>query len=186
MCTQRRGLSVIEALVILAVLAVIVGLAIPRLDTARFRADANLRLVGSTLGQARRLAAESRQAIIVSFDIDRGRMRILTDVDRSGGMSPGEEVHWRALSDGAHFVAPPRGISGNQAATAVMGLSVAQADGMPSVTYEASGSATSPLEIYLQVNGRGKPVVRGITHTPSTGETVSWRLSDGGWKRGKP
>ena len=181
---SRRAVTLIELLVVLAVLAVLVGLALPRLDNARFRADANVRQVRTALQQAQRLSRKQQHDVIVSFDITGGRIRVIEDNDNSRTHTAGEHVAWRGLTDGARFVVPVAGISGPVAA-AVSGTNMANMDGMPTVTFHGGGSATSNIEVYLQVDGKKKAnAVRGVTLEQSSGRTQWYSYIGALWKIG--
>jgi prepilin-type N-terminal cleavage/methylation domain-containing protein len=179
----RGGVTLIEVLVVLAILAVIVGLALPRLDTAGFRADANVRHVRTTLQRAHRLAQQQQHDVIVSFDTVAGRIRTVEDSNSSGRADLGEHVVWRGLTDGARFVVPPAGISG-AVSSAVAGKSISALDGMPTVTFHRDGSGSSNLEIYIQVRGSRSDAVRGVTLARSSPTTHWHRLVGGAWKAG--
>ncbi len=177
----RRGVTLVEFLVVLAILAVLVGLGLPRLDSARFRADANVRLVRMALQQAQTLSAQRQHDVVVSFDLSGGRIRVLDDSDNSRSLTAGEHVAWRALTEGARFAVPAAGING-AVATAVSGSSVATLDGMPTVTFYRNGSLSSGVEVYIQVDGKKENVVRAVELVQSTGKTQSYRYTGAAWK----
>jgi hypothetical protein len=170
-------------LVLLAVLTVLVGLTIPRLDSARFRADANVLLVRMTLQEAQRLAVRQKHDVMVSFDIDAGRIRVAEDRDNDGNISAVEPVHWKGLTDGARFVSPARGIAGAPAEP-VSGSAIFRLDGMPTVTFYRGGTSNTGLEAYVQVDGRRSPVLRGVTLVQSTGRTEWFKFTGSEWRSG--
>jgi prepilin-type N-terminal cleavage/methylation domain-containing protein len=180
---RLRGFSLIELLVVLAVLTVLVGLTIPRLDSARFRADANVLLVRITLQEAQRLAVRQRHDVVVSFDLGGGRIRVAEDRDNNGSITAGEPVHWKGLTDGARFVRPIRGIGG-ASAEPVSGSEISTLDGMPTVTFYPGGSSNSGLEAYVQVDGRRSPALRGVTLAQSSGRTEWFKYTGAGWRSG--
>jgi prepilin-type N-terminal cleavage/methylation domain-containing protein len=180
----RRGVTLVEALVVLAVLAVVVGLTLPKLDSARFRADANVRQVRVALQEAQRLSQERQHDVIVSFDIAGGRIRLLEDTDNNHSVTAGEPVAWRGLTGGGHFTVPAAGISGS-VTSPVAGNSVATLDGMPTITFHRSGSASSSVEVYLQVDGGNGKAVRAVTVAQSTGRTQWFTHTGEAWKTGR-
>ena len=178
---SRRGLSLIEGLIILAVLAVLVGLALPRLDTAAFRADANARLVRTTLQQAQKRALDQKHGVIVSFDIPGGRVRVADDADNNRVLSEGEPVVWRTLTDAAHFYTPSPGING-PVSDAVTGGALEMLYGMPTVTFYRDGIPSSALEVYLLVKGGRGDAARGITLVQSTGRPEWFKRVGSQWR----
>lgn len=180
---ERTGVTLIEILVVLAILAVVVGLALPRLDSARFRADANVRLVRMALEEAQKLSTQQKHDVIVSFDITGGRIRVLEDRDSSRSLTVGEPVAWRGLTEGARFAVPPTGING-PVATAVGSDSVATLDAMPTVVFHRNGTASSNIEIYIQVEGKRANTVRAVTLEGLTGRTHAYKYSSSAWKSG--
>lgn len=180
---SRAGFSLIELLVVLAVLAVMVGLAVPRLDSSRFRADANVRLVRMALQQAQRLSLQQQHDVLVSFDIAGGRIRVAEDTDNNRAVGASDPVVWRALTEGAVFAIPSTGINGT-VSSAVVGSNLVTLDGMPTLTFHRSGAASSNLEVYISVPGRGKNAVRGVTLLQATGRTEWKKLIASTWKSG--
>jgi prepilin-type N-terminal cleavage/methylation domain-containing protein len=180
---KRDGFSLIELLIVLAVLAVLVGLALPRLDSASFRADANVRLVRMSLQQAQRLALQQQHDVLVSFDVAGGRIRVAEDTDNNKAVGGGEPVTWRALAEGAKFTTPSAGVYG-AVATPVVGSALSTIDGMPSIVMHRSGSASSNLEVYLMVTGKKADAVRGVTLIQATGRTDWFKRIGAAWKAG--
>ena len=184
MAYGRSGLSLIEALVILAVLSVLVGLAIPRLDSAAFRADANVRLVRSTLSEAKRVASDGGHNVLVSFALDDGRIRVVQDSDNNGAASPGDKISWKGLTDGATFVSPTVGVSGEKGIPPIAGSTLTLIDSMPTVILLKDGSASSSMQLYLQVRGARSNAERSVSLIDTTGHTQWFRMTRSGWKRG--
>lgn len=184
--TDRRnaGFSLIEILVVIIISGVLVGIAVYRLETARYAADGNVRLVRTLLQQAQRRALQQQHDVIVSFEIATNRIRVIEDLDNSGAANPGEPLQWRVLTDHGQFHSPGTGINGSATAP-VIGDNLRMIDGLPSVIFRRSGSASSSLEVYLRVSGRGDDWLRGVTLLQSTGRTEWYKFVGSSWKEGR-
>jgi Tfp pilus assembly protein FimT len=178
---MRAGLSLIESLLILAVLAVVVGLTLPRLDTASFRADTGARQLRAALAQARALAVERRSDVIVSVDTIGNRVRLLHDVNGDGKADLGEEALWQRLTGGVHFVSPASGVNGAPSPS-VSGNNIIDVESMPSLVFRDDGSAASSLQLYIRAEGRIKTAVRAVTLEDSAAAALSYRATDNKWK----
>jgi Tfp pilus assembly protein FimT len=177
---RARGVTVIELLVLLAILAVIVGLALPRLDTVHFRADANVKLVRTVLQQAQQIAVQKGRDVIVGFDTAGARIRIVEDTDGNRALSDGEPVIWRSLTESAHFVVPPIGLS-TQITPGVAGNAISSVDGMPSITFGKEGTVSSNAELYIVVDGKKDRAFRAVTLTQVSPKTQWYRLTGDAW-----
>jgi len=177
----RPGVSLIEALIVLAVLAVVVGLLLPRLDTAEFRAETNVRHIRSTFSEASSLARERGAPVILGIDVEGSHMRLLVDANHNGTADSGEFVQLRGLPGGAHFAAQPMGLRGVPV-NAVEGPAVTAVDALPSITFQTDGVANGDLVVYLTVSTRRGSAVRAVSLTASTAVIREHKLSGGVWK----
>lgn len=181
--TPRRGFSLIEMMTALAIMAVISMIAIPKLNTRRFKQDSAARVVRSTLQIAGRLAVAKQFDILVSFDLSRNMIRLVEDKDNNGVLDAGERVTWRALEDEAVFELPATGLSGTPSG-AVSGNNLATIDNMPSLIFRRNGAASSDLEIYIGAGTGRKQDLRAVTVLQSTGRADWFRYAANGWMEG--
>lgn len=179
----RRGVTLLELLVVCALIGIVTAMALPRLDYQRWRQDAAIRVVQGTLRQAQRTAIQRQHDVIVSFDVGGGRVRYIEDQDGDMAMDAGELLRWRPLEEGTRFVTPPAGLFGS-VSSPLVGSNVPTVDGMPSLVFHRSGSASGALEIYLG-SGTGRDGdTRALSVTHSTGRVDWFRYVDSTWKRG--
>jgi prepilin-type N-terminal cleavage/methylation domain-containing protein len=180
---NRAGVTLIELMTVLAVLSVLSGIAISRLNTVGFKMDAAARTAHAAVQQAQRLALTRQFDVIVSFDRATRRVRIAEDANNDGAIAPDERVRWRALEDSARFEDPPGGVNGG-GASAIDGDNLRSVDGMPSITFHRSGSASSELEVYLGSKRDHPDDYRAVQVARATGRVQWFKHVGGQWRPG--
>jgi prepilin-type N-terminal cleavage/methylation domain-containing protein len=178
-----RGFTLVEVLITLALIAIVAGMAIPRLDFTKYRSDAAARLIRSTLQQAQRLAIQRQFDVVVSFDTVKNRMRTAEDANDDGTVASSERVTWRPLEEGSVFGKPPAGISG-AVGGAVAGTGVKSITSMPSVVFHRDGAASGSIEIYITSKRQKSSDFRALQVTQSTGRVDWYRYVGTAWKAG--
>ena len=182
--TQRRdGHTLVETLIVLALMATLVGMAASRLNYSTLRLDANVRVVRNALQQAWRLSVQKQHDVLVSIDTAGGRIRIVEDGDNDGQPSAGERISWRPLEEGARFDLPPAGLTGGVAAP-VVGSGVRVVTSMPTINFRRNGSTSGDAEVYLSTAYRGAKEWRAVSLSQVTGRTEWFRRAGGTWRSG--
>jgi len=176
----RRGFSLAETLVVLAIVGLLAGMAAPYTNSPQLQADAAARKLLTLLMSAERLAVARQHDVVVSFDLSGHTIRTLEDRDGNGRVDAGERVVWRSLGDGSLFVHPPAGVSAS-AASPVTGAGLTTIDGMPSVIFRRSGAASADAEIYIAAGSLSRRMYRAVTVTRATGRPVWHRWLGGRW-----
>ena len=177
----RSAFTLIELLIVVTMIAILAGFAIPRIDFVKGRSDAAARLVRGQLQTAQRLAIQRQYNILVSFDVARNRVRIVEDANNNGAAESTERTLWRSLEEQARFATPPSGIA--VGGSAVAGPDIRTLDGMPTITFRRDGSASGDAEIYItSPRSLGKDF-RGVVVTESTGRAEWFRYDGSSWKR---
>ena len=177
---QRVGFSMIEIVIVLVMMAVIAGMAIPKLNLSQLRSDAAAQQVRSVFQTAQRTSLTRQFDVIVSVDTTTFGLRIAEDSSNDGTIQPGEWKFWRPTGEGNRFGIPPRGISTTTVSSPVVGAGLRTVNGMPSVTFHRDGSTSTDAEIYVQSSYKGRTDYRAITVTRSTGRTELLRLAGTG------
>jgi prepilin-type N-terminal cleavage/methylation domain-containing protein len=173
-----RGFTLAETMVVLVILAMVITLAIPRMDTSRYRADAVAHIVRTTLQTASRTAITRQHDMVVSFDTLGDRISILYDANNDGVAGTGERITTRGLETGVLFADPSiPGIAGGQVLSAVEGPSIALKNGLPTVTFHRDGSTSSDAQVYVSIAARGPKFYRAVTLIQSTGRVEWYRLN---------
>jgi prepilin-type N-terminal cleavage/methylation domain-containing protein len=183
---SRPGFSLVEVVVVLILVGILGALSYPKIDVGRYKADAVVTTVRSTMQQAQRASLVGQHDIIVSFDVGGNRIRLAWDRNNNHVIDEGERVTWTSLSDGNRFAAPPLGIHGEVDA-AVVGSNLKHLDDYPTATFHRDGSLSSELEIYMA--SRSTPVRwRAVTVVQATGRTDWYRKNtntdQAGWVSG--
>jgi len=176
--TIRRGFTLAEVMVVLVIAGMMIALAIPRVDTTKWRADAIATIVRTTLQYAQRQAITRQHDMVVSFDTTGERIRTFWDGNNSGTLNSTERVTWRGLDVGVLFTDPTvQGLSGTTITLPVTGSQIRTLTGYPTVTFHRDGSVSTDAEIYIKVAAHGPPWYRAIRLTQATGRVDWFRLN---------
>jgi prepilin-type N-terminal cleavage/methylation domain-containing protein len=179
--SARPGFSLAEIMVVVVITAMLVTLAIPRIDTTKFRADAIAQIVRTTLQYAERQAITRQHDMVVSFDTTGERIRTFWDGNDDGQLGAGEHTTMRGLDVGVLFTDPNvNGISGapiKKPVNAVNGGTIGSLSGWPTITFHRDGSASTDAEIYVSVAAHGPPWYRAVTVNQATGRIEWYRLN---------
>lgn len=179
---RRAGVTMTEIVVVLVILGIMAALALPRLDTRRFRVDAAARLVRGTLQVAQRTAVARQYDVIVGFDAGRNALRVTDDRNGNGAMDGGERTVWHTLDGGPVFTAPPAALPGLPADGAIVIPRMRTIGGLPSVVFRRNGAASSELALYVAAAPGDTADLRAVAMEQATGRTRWYRYLDGAWK----
>lgn len=165
-------------MVVVVISGLMIAMAIPRIDTTKWRADAIATIVRTTLQYAQRQAITRQHDMVVSFDTTGERIRTFWDADNSGTITGSERVTWRGLDVGILFTDPAvKGLSGTTITNPVSGQQITTLSGYPTVTFHRDGSVSTDAEIYIKVAAHGPPWYRAIRLTQATGRVDWYRLN---------
>lgn len=181
---RRAGITIIELMIVLAMIAIIAAMGAPKLNTSAYKSDACARLIRGTLQVAQRNAITRQSNVVVSFDAANNRLRVLEDANDNGTVDAGERVTNVPLDEGTRMAIPSMGrVGGATAATAVLGTALRTFDGMPSIIFRRDGSASSDVELYITTRTSVVGDYRALLLTPSTGTVDQFRYTGSIWKR---
>ncbi|GIW52590.1 MAG: hypothetical protein KatS3mg081_1945 [Gemmatimonadales bacterium] len=189
MIQSRRGFTLIEILIVLAMIGIVAAIAVPRIDLTRYRVDSAMQGIGTTMLVAQRLAVTRQHDVIVRFDVPGAALIVHEDADNDGAVDSGERV--RRFPLGEHIVfgragapAGPIPGSGNEVTF------TRTVDGMPAVVFHRNGSASEAGGFYLTskravLNPGHETDTRAIEVERGTGRVSWYRYTSGGtWVRG--
>ena len=179
---ERRGFSLLELVVVLIMVSIIAGMAVPRLNYERYRADAAMRTVRTILQGAQRNAIMRQTDVVVAFDEPNKRLEIVEDTDNDCQYDNGERLSTRPLEDGAQFKIP--GVPyGAPVSTAVSGTSLCTIRGLPAIQFLRDGAPSTDLDVYV-TSSRAKPYDhRLIRVTQASGRADAFRFDGSTWRR---
>jgi prepilin-type N-terminal cleavage/methylation domain-containing protein len=180
----RLGFTVIELIIVCAIIGIIAGIAIPKFDINRFRSDAAGRLLRVLLQEAQRNAITRQSNVIVSFDFTYQRLRIVQDYNNNDTINVTDMVQYRKLPEGAKFATPNwAGINGTVPSASVTGSGLQTVSGMTSVIFQRDGSSSSDLEVYVTMRDAEPKDYRGVLLTRSTGRNDMYKWNGTTWLR---
>lgn len=183
--SARDGFTLVEIVVVLIMLAIVAALAFPKLDFQKYRVDAAVQGLRTTLMQAQRTALVRQYDVIVTIDTAHNTLRWYEDANNDGIIQASEHQRAYPLNDGVKFAIPPVGLD-STVHSAVIGSQLGTLGGLPSVTFHRDGAASTDLELYIA--GPANPTVtyRAIRLTQGTGRTDMYRYNSqaGIWQVG--
>ena len=177
------GFTLIETLVVLALIGVVMAIGLPRIDTNRYKADAAAITIRSLLMQAQRDAIVRQHDLIVNIDTAKARLILGYDRNDDGTIQMTERVRLQALPEGDRYMAPPAYLSepGMTAFGAIRGNAIKMVSGYPSVIFRRDGSVSSALELYTATPRARASDFRVVTVVQATGRTAFLRYQGTKW-----
>ena len=181
---RLRGFTMIELVMVLVMIGIVAGIAIPRINLTKMKSDGAARLVRMLIMNAQRTSITRQSNTIVSFDLTNSRIRVVEDYNNNDTLNTTDRVYWRAMPEGVRFVTPPVArVVGGSASAALQGSDLRTVSLYPSVTFRRDGSASSDAELYFSARATVATDFRVLTIAPSTGRTDLYRWTGTAWVR---
>lgn len=178
----RRGYTILELTVVLIMVSIIAGMAVPRLNYEKYRADAAMRTVRTVLQSAERNAIMRQTNVVVGFDATGRQMVIVEDANNNCTYDSGERKTIRPLEDGAKFAVPPTSYSGS-ASPAISGSNLCTILGSSAIQFLRDGAASTDLEVYITSSRGSTNDFRLVRVVQATGRADGYRYNGTAWKR---
>ncbi len=180
------GFTTVELVLVLVVLGVLVLMIAPRINVARYRTDAAMKGIGTSLLTAQRLAVTRQHDIVVTFDVANRSLHVHEDANNNGAVDAGERRRPLALEEGVVF-----GLGG--ASPRPMGPGPVTYEkkigGQPALVFHRDGSASEAAGFYLTspraaASGVHPEDTRAIETEPGTGRVSWFSYTPPTWRRG--
>ena len=183
----RRAFTLVELLIVLAMLSIVAAMGLPRINSARYKADAAAQLARTLLQNAQREAITRQSNVIFSIDTATQRFRVVQDYNNNDTLNASDRVVWRHLEEGTRFAAPPMGrVGGGTLGVPYAGSALRVVSSLPGVIYRRDGSASSDIEIYVTMRVNVVTEYRAILVAPATGRVDMFRYTGSAWARATP
>jgi len=179
----RRGVTLVELMVVLTIIGLIIAFAAPKIDVTKFKVESSMQAVGMTLLALERQSIAQQHDIIVMFDQTQNALRVHEDLNNNGVMDAGERVRRIPLGDQIVFglgSAPAMAMgAGPVTFTKVV-------NGYKALVFHRDGSASEAAGFYLtsiratQYSGY-KQDSRAILLDRATGRASWWRYGTSTW-----
>jgi prepilin-type N-terminal cleavage/methylation domain-containing protein len=180
--SSRPGFSIIELVIVLIMVSLIAGMAVPRLNYEKFRADAAMRTVRTIMQGAQRSAIMRQTNVVVGFDEPGKQIQILEDTDNDCVLDSGERLSKRPLEEGTQFKPPPLPF-GASAPNGVNGTALCTMNGLPAIQFLRDGATSTDLEVYVTSSRGSKTDFRLILVTQASGRSDAYRFDGSAWVR---
>jgi prepilin-type N-terminal cleavage/methylation domain-containing protein len=181
---RRSGFTIIEILMVVVLIGLIAGIAIPRLKIGSYRVNGAARSVASLLARAQRLAVTNQYDVNVLFDVAGNAIRVHEDADADNVIDNNERVRRYPLGDGVEF-----GLGGAPQRPAGAGpvTFTRQLAGQAELIFRRDGSASENGAIYIttpnaQAAGRVNDA-RSIEVVRATGRPQWYTYQGSAWVR---
>lgn len=181
------GFTLIEMIIVVALIGVAAAFLAPKLDVAHYQIDGAMQSVGYTLMSAQREAVSQQHDVIVTFDVPNRTIRVVDDTNNSRTIQASEHSRSLVLDNSVQF-----GYA--SASTLPFGTSAVSftqtVGGLPALTFHRNGSASQDGGLYLTSTraATGEAAKQGDTRalviSRPTGRVEWWRYNGSTWAQG--
>jgi prepilin-type N-terminal cleavage/methylation domain-containing protein len=182
---KRRGLTIIEMVMVVVIIGIMAKVALPRIGFDRYRADGAGRLALILLQEAQRNAITRQSNVIVSFDNVINRFRVVQDYNNNDTINTTDLVQYRNMQEGAIFSKPSWsgavGFDGTAPTASFSGSGLSTVSGLPTVIFRRDGSASGNVTIFVTTRASVPTEYREIVVTASTGRSDLYKFNGSGW-----
>jgi prepilin-type N-terminal cleavage/methylation domain-containing protein len=185
---RHRGFTLVEMLIVVTMIGIMTGIALWRVDIARYQVNGDIQSIGTTLIASQREAIAKQHNVIVVFDTAGKRVRVVWDANNNGAFDANEHSRIVFLGDRVRFglgTAPAMPMG----AQAVNFTDTETSSGLPSLTFYRNGSASEAGGAYItSLRSIGDPKYvndnRAMRVERATGRAEWWHYDGTTWQRG--
>jgi prepilin-type N-terminal cleavage/methylation domain-containing protein len=181
---SESGFTIIELLMVIALLAVVAAIAIPKLNYSAYRINAGVRGLTALLARAQRLAVTDQANVNVIFNVATNAVMLHEDANNNNAIDSGERVRTYPLGEGVAYGlggAPVR-IYSPAPLTFTHAL-----NSMPEIIFRRDGSASENGAIYLTstaaLNAARPTDARDVEVIEATGRAEWYQYTGTAWVR---
>ena len=185
---RQRGFTLVEMLIVITMIGIMTGMALWRVDIARYQVNGDIQAIGTTLIASQREAIAKQHNVIVMFDTAGNRVRVVWDANNNGTFDADEHSRVVELGERVQFglgTAPAMPFGG----AAVDFTQTETSTGLPEVTFYRNGSASEAGGAYITSRrsiGDPKYAIdnRAMRVERATGRAEWWHYDGSTWVRG--
>lgn len=181
----RRGHTLLELLMVVFVIALMGGLALPRLRLERSQTDAAARTLGMAMLTARADAVSRGHNVLVVFDTARVQLRTVWDINNNRIADPTEKSRPFVLGERVVF-GRGNGIPAFNGATEQL-PAMRSSRGMPVIVVQRNGGLDRAGTVYFTARGglraNAIPDSRAVRLDRSTGRATVFVYASNTWRR---
>lgn len=180
--SERRGFTLLELVIVLIMVGLVAGMAVPRLNYERYRIDAAMRTVRTVLQGAQRQAIMRQTNVVVAFNAATHVLEIVEDADNDCQYDNGERLITRPLEEGARFDIPAVAY-GSPVSAPVTGPNLCTIRGLPAVQFLRDGASSSDADIYMTSSRGTQTDFRLVRVNMASGRADAFRFNGSTWVR---
>jgi prepilin-type N-terminal cleavage/methylation domain-containing protein len=180
---SRRAFTLIEIIMVMALIGIVAGWSITKFRASGYRMDSNIRMLQNALIGAQQTAITRNVTVVIRFDADSHRILVHQDADGDDAVGASEVSSYRPLFDGARFIVPDSTIDGAPA-NYITGAGVVELAGAKrAIRIAPNGSLTGDVVVYLGTISARPADMRALTIVGATARTAFWSRSSGSWRQ---
>jgi Tfp pilus assembly protein FimT len=176
----------VEMLIVVTLIGLIAGIALPNIDYTRYRVDSAMRGVGTAMIGAQRYAVTRQHDVIVTFDEPNNVLRVHDDRNNDQVADAGERL--RAVSLGEQIVLGRASATAHAVGSGPITFTK-RVNGLPSLTFHRNGASSEYGGFYITsrraVNSPESATdARLVLVERSTGRVTWYRYTGSSWVEG--
>ena len=163
--TDRRGVTLIEMLIVLTIISIILAISIPRLNISRLRSKSAVTSIGTTMLALQREAISKQHNILILIAVSPRQIRVVYDSNNNERFDNNERERPIPLGEEIIFGKPAGVTARSFGSGAVNFTNTESTTGLPAIVLYRDGSAKEYGGIYLTT---GKAMSGAADHQGET------------------